>query len=716
MLIISSSTSTWLFLKSASSPLSLKIVRISPLDSVNASFALPKFERKGRRKWRAVDGSGENQSVTVASPARTGLDNDSVVDSASAVVRNFYGGINAHDVDSVQYLIAENCVYEDLVFPRPFVGRKEILEFFKKFTNSTSKDLQFVIDDLSTEDSSSVGVIWHLEWKGKPFPFSKGCSFYRLEVINGRRQITYGRDSVEPAIKPGDATLAAIRSVTWLLQQFPQLANWLYSGIEVKPSKPYPYHADNVRGKLHVTQATLGTGSSSEKSILQCSSGHKSPVFLCSLLPNTTESCPLNLEFDADDLVAFSVIGSRSIHLSGYFAADDGDDLRDDYEYDSWGEDIEGTESDESSEDDSEDDYADDFIVDSDVDMYPSSPVPNSGVVIEEIVDDENGDDPIKQLKKKKRVAQLKEKDSKSSDLVVESEDEDGFPISTAEKGVLVSQKAEAEIKGEQVHKKTEKAKKEKDVDHSASLKRKVDSADEDEPQDGKKKRKKGKKLKDIKGESAHASGSSNEANVAMPDEKHPEEDKTATNLSNVSHAEDEHDGKLPNNEDLAEKKKKKKKKKKTNDSEGVAAADQIATTVEKQNLSSSEKKGKKQTETKPSQVRTFSNGLVIEEVYMGKPDGKKAAPGKKVSVKYIGKLKKDGKIFDSNVGSAPFKFRLGVGQVIKGWEIGINGMRIGDKRKITIPPSMGYSDKRVGSIPPNSWLVFDVELINVDG
>ncbi|KAJ1440095.1 FKBP-type peptidyl-prolyl cis-trans isomerase domain [Sesbania bispinosa] len=73
----------------------------------------------------------------------------------------------------------------------------------------------------------------------------------------------------------------------------------------------------------------------------------------------------------------------------------------------------------------------------------------------------------------------------------------------------------------------------------------------------------------------------------------------------------------------------------------------------------------------------------------MGKPDGKRAAPGKKVSVKYIGKLKKDGKLFDSNVGRIPFKFRLG--QVIKGWEVGVNGMRVGDKRRITIPPSMGY-------------------------
>jgi len=83
-----------------------------------------------------------------------------------------------------------------------------------------------------------------------------------------------------------------------------------------------------------------------------------------------------------------------------------------------------------------------------------------------------------------------------------------------------------------------------------------------------------------------------------------------------------------------SEKKKKKNKKKKAKELEGVAAADQITSSAEKQNLSiNSEKKGKKQAETKPSQVRTFPNGLVIEELLMGKPDGKRATPGKKVTL-----------------------------------------------------------------------------------
>lgn len=101
----------------------------------------------------------------------------------------------------------------------------------------------------------------------------------------------------------------------------------------------------------------------------------------------------------------------------------------------------------------------------------------------------ENGDDQNKQLKKNNQVAKLKPKDSTSSEPaieLVESEDEDGFPISTGEKDVSVSQKADAEMKGEQARKKTENAnKKEKEVDHSARVKRKVDINDEDEPLDG---------------------------------------------------------------------------------------------------------------------------------------------------------------------------------------------------------------------------------------
>ncbi|GLJ31037.1 hypothetical protein SUGI_0620940 [Cryptomeria japonica] len=144
--------------------------------------------------------------------------------SAAQIVKEFYARINRHEVESVGDLLAESCVYEDLVFPQPFVGKKDILDFFKRFTDAVSTDLQFVIDDITSQDASAVGVTWHLEWRGKTFPFSKGCSFYRCEIFEGKRQIIYGRDSVEPATKPGDMALVAIKAVTSLLERFPLLA------------------------------------------------------------------------------------------------------------------------------------------------------------------------------------------------------------------------------------------------------------------------------------------------------------------------------------------------------------------------------------------------------------------------------------------------------------------------------------------------------------
>ncbi|KAK9200044.1 hypothetical protein WN944_015239 [Citrus x changshan-huyou] len=178
-------------------------------------------------KLRISSSENNRTAVDVASPPPTTSNADGDDGGGADVVRRFYDGINGRDLASVEELIADDCVYEDLIFPRPFVGRKATLDFFKKFSDSISSDLQFVIDDISAEDSSAVGVTWHLEWKGKPFPFSKGCSFYKLEVVNGKRQITYGRDIVEPAFKPGETALAAIGAVTWLLQQFPQLADRL---------------------------------------------------------------------------------------------------------------------------------------------------------------------------------------------------------------------------------------------------------------------------------------------------------------------------------------------------------------------------------------------------------------------------------------------------------------------------------------------------------
>jgi FKBP-type peptidyl-prolyl cis-trans isomerase FkpA len=94
---------------------------------------------------------------------------------------------------------------------------------------------------------------------------------------------------------------------------------------------------------------------------------------------------------------------------------------------------------------------------------------------------------------------------------------------------------------------------------------------------------------------------------------------------------------------------------------------------------------------------------------------GTLAEKGERVSVHYTGWLT-DGTKFDSSLDRGqPFELTLGAGQVIKGWDEGIVGMKVGGKRKLTIPPELGYGERGFpGAIPPGSTLVFDVELLSV--
>ncbi|EGC16818.1 peptidylprolyl isomerase [Kingella denitrificans ATCC 33394] len=105
--------------------------------------------------------------------------------------------------------------------------------------------------------------------------------------------------------------------------------------------------------------------------------------------------------------------------------------------------------------------------------------------------------------------------------------------------------------------------------------------------------------------------------------------------------------------------------------------------------------------------------GFVIEDVQEG--TGKTAQKGKDITVHYTGYLT-DGTVFDSSVSRGqPLTITLGVGQVIRGWDEGFDGMKEGGKRKLTIPPEMGYGARAVGGvIPANSTLVFEVELLRV--
>ena len=105
---------------------------------------------------------------------------------------------------------------------------------------------------------------------------------------------------------------------------------------------------------------------------------------------------------------------------------------------------------------------------------------------------------------------------------------------------------------------------------------------------------------------------------------------------------------------------------------------------------------------------------LQIEDITVG--DGDEAEPGRYVSVHYVGVAFSSGKEFDASYNRGePFQFPLGGGQVIQGWDQGVAGMRVGGRRKLTIPPELGYGSRGAGGvIKPNETLIFVVDLLGV--
>lgn len=115
---------------------------------------------------------------------------------------------------------------------------------------------------------------------------------------------------------------------------------------------------------------------------------------------------------------------------------------------------------------------------------------------------------------------------------------------------------------------------------------------------------------------------------------------------------------------------------------------------------------------SQPTNNQMPQSGFVAEDVNVG--TGNIAEPGDTVTVHYVGYLT-SGKVFDSSRDTnTPFSFTLGEGRVIRGWDEGLQGMRAGGQRRLVIAPDYAYGERGIGPIPPNSTLIFEVELLEV--
>jgi FK506-binding nuclear protein len=135
------------------------------------------------------------------------------------------------------------------------------------------------------------------------------------------------------------------------------------------------------------------------------------------------------------------------------------------------------------------------------------------------------------------------------------------------------------------------------------------------------------------------------------------------------------------------------------------------STKAEEPALTKAQQKTLKKNNGDAAAVEPEVRGVKMDDKKLGK--GVAAKSGNVVAMRYIGKLE-DGKVFDSNKKGKPFTFKLGKGEVIKGWDIGVAGMAVGGERRISIPPSLAYGKKALPGIPANSKLIFDVKLLEI--
>ncbi|XP_051147605.1 peptidyl-prolyl cis-trans isomerase FKBP53-like [Andrographis paniculata] len=710
-------------------------------------------------------------------------------------------------------------------------------------------------------------------------------------------------------------------------------------GILVKPGKPITHSCEKARGRLRISQATLGNGigDAMKKTVVQCNVGKRAPVLLCALLPDKTESCHLDLEFEEADDVIFSVIGPRSVYLTGYYVRQI-PHLNAHSDTESYGVDIENTQTEGSSYGSDEDKYEDSFINDDEQQASPQSPVLNS----KDDIEPKHRKGPGKQQKKNPQLVSDNE-----DDCLPESEDEDSYTLSAFKArrtlNIVMSDEEDAADVVEVGNKENDKGvydglkkkhhpsvfKAEEDVaelepisevgreapgknrsdvvlsgfepgmmhlakDNAICLesKQEGDPLDINEPgrvvslpfdevtnngkkmddlstpkeaetfkgfissnedavaddrvkndakdsvldqnlakekdkmefRDSTKPKKKRRKLSARKEKPNEIQVNNTDNNVLLGDKEEdneapmnldsdancaemllelgspsghrvkkkfselqpegqqtehndrrlhdiPKEDTVGpllqnsnSNTENLPATSGEHlrvkknstkgidsindsilekeeadpglqqdnmemdppasnnqyqeqkidndAGVCPEAKDRRSEKKKNKKQKKKAEGKGNLGTDMLVTTDGEETMVT--KFGNENTDAVPIKKRTLSDGLIVEELANGPPDLKVAATGKKIKIYYTGMLKENAFVFESNVGKSPFKFRLGDKEYIDGWNVGIDGMHVGDKRRLIIPPSLGFGNSRVGDIPPSSWLVYDVELVSV--
>jgi len=447
----------------------------------------------------------------------------------------------------------------------------------------------------------------------------------------------------------------------------------MFWGLILEPGKKY---AQVVRNAFHVSMATLDIsapgGGDQPVSVIFENGGRE--YHLCSLTKSKSFQQPLDLNFETKEQVLFYTTGSKTpVHLTGYIIPED--QLM------------------------SEDELASEEEEESDEEVNSPSPQNKRKAIL-------NTEQPSKKQKINDLLAKLKQNKGNSLDDS-EEDDSDSDLDDTMGDSFLDEEASEEEDDSED--------------DEPTPVKKpvKIQTPGNKTPQQPQ-----GKKQQQ-NNQTPGGNKTPNQQNNKSPNQKtpnHQQQNNKSLNTTSTPGGDSPHKKKKKN-------KKNKNKQGGQNNDESATSTPQVAKKTEGtpkhqspgqqqggNKTPKSEQQGGNKTPKSEQQggnktpKSVVKGGVVVQELKEG--NGPEAKTGRHVSVHYIGKLKSNQKTFDSSTQGPGFRFKLGKGEVIKGWDIGVAGMKVGGKRRITIPHQMAYGNQGMPpTIPPKSTLVFDVEL-----
>ncbi|KAF2900878.1 hypothetical protein ILUMI_05283 [Ignelater luminosus] len=422
----------------------------------------------------------------------------------------------------------------------------------------------------------------------------------------------------------------------------------MFWGLIMEPKRRY---MQEVTQSFHISMASLDVFASNDKPCQVLLNYDQRNYLLCTLQKDKIIQCPLDLNFEAGDVIAFATNGESNVHLTGYV--------------------IETDEPLEESSSEDEQDIQEKLEIEGKRKKKPSEPA--------------NNQPPKKKSKTEQLLDEVQEYDSN---------DDESFSLSK----YLNEEEEQSEESGDS------EASEESDQDEEAVVEE-ASSSDNDDDEDD-----------DDGGEISSLSDDEEKEEVQIKMNGKQKKKKKVTealenNLKASTGLKMKTDQQTPN------------KLKTPNKQDKTPKQDKKENKTPKQDKTPKENKTPKQKseiatkspgeQAQSPQKRTIEGGIIIQDIKVG--DGPIAKSGKLLQVYYEGRLKHNNKLFDKLVQGQGFKFRLGKREVIKGWDVGVNGMKVGGKRRIVCPPAMAYGEK--GSppqIPPNSTLVFEVELKGV--